>query len=786
MEKGIINISARELVEFVLMSGDITSGFPTGSGAIEGIKGHKLLQKVQGYKSEVTVRHSIEVDDIKIEITGRIDGVIEEEGSVVIDEIKTVENDLEEIDDGNDLHWGQAKCYAYIYAVQNNLAYIDVQLTYYSISTREIKRFRRRCSFDELKLFFYEVISKYVEWAKLLRDWAYIRDKSIKELSFPYASYRKGQRKLAVATYNAIKNGKKLFVQAPTGIGKTIATIFPAVKAIGEGLTSKVFYLTAKNTNITVAEETLDKLSQGGLRIKRLTITAKEKICFNGEITCDPEKCDYAKGHFDRVKDAIRDIFKEDAFTREKIEIYARKHKVCPFEFSLDLSLWSDFIMCDYNYVFDPKAYIRRHFDNKTDYVFLIDEAHNLVDRAREMFSAELYKKKILHLKKTIKNELPDIAKSLFKMNKYMLKLRKACGEGNFFIQKEVPDEIYGILRNFIEKAVLWLKKEINAPFRQELLELYFDIYTFIRIYELYDEKYVTYAEKIEDEIKLKIFCVDPSKLINKALNRGKAAIFFSATLTPIDYFQQMFGCADDEVCSRLKLASPFPRENMCLLIDNSVSTKYDERKLSYSVISDIIFASISGKRGNYLVFFPSYEYMYNVYERFVEKYPNIKTLRQDPNMTEGERREFLNCFCENNECYTIGFAVMGGIFGEGIDLTGDRLLGVIIIGVGLPQICFERDIIKDYYQKLSGKGFEYAYIYPGMNRVLQAAGRVIRTERDRGIILLIDERFTHWIYKRLFPPEWSPKIVKDENEIKAQVVKFWNEAGLVHKSGTT
>lgn len=774
-----IKISVRNLVEFVLRAGDLDTRFMGSSRAVEGTRAHQKIQKASkdNYMPEVTLKHELDYRGFLFNLEGRADGVIEEEEGYIIDEIKSTTRDLEFIDENyNELHWAQGKCYGYIYAADNSLDNIQVQLTYYQLDTEEIKRIKKTFTIGELREFFYDLLDKYFVWANLTKDWLIQRNAAIKLLEFPFDNYRRGQRELAVAAYKTITEGKKLFVQAPTGIGKTISTIFPAIKAMGEGATSKIFYLTAKTITRQVAEEAILKMTNKGLSIKAVTLTAKDKICFSEGKGCNPEDCQYAKGHFNRVNDAMLDILKEEGIlTREIIEDYAKKHNICPFEFSLDLAIWADCVICDYNYVFDPRVYLKRFFaDNNGDYTFLIDESHNLVDRAREMFSATLRKRAFLDLKRVMKDKEPKISKVLNKLNSYMLDMKKKCENNNSHVQREVPDDIYALLRKLIKESEEWLVRNEKLEGHQELLDLYFDALAFVKIGEIYDERFVTYVEKTNEDTIIKLFCLDPSFLLREAIKRGKTAIYFSATLAPLGYFREILGGSDEDYV--MQLSSPFSVDNLCLLVGDKISTRYKNRAQSYDDICQYIKVMISEKVGNYLVFFPSYQYMNKVYELFVEYYPGIQTILQSPIMVEEEREEFLNKFIPNPKESLVAFAVLGGIFSEGIDLKGDRLSGAAIIGVGLPQICLERDIIKNYFQDKNGKGYDYAYMYPGMNKVLQGAGRVIRSEEDKGIVMLIDERFSYPSYKDLFPVHWSKYCkVRDIKAIGKNISEFWS-----------
>jgi DNA excision repair protein ERCC-2 len=643
------------------------------------------------------------------------------------------------------------------------------------MDTGEIHTFRQSITMVELASFFQELVSSYLQWAETIVRWGLLRDESIRKLEFPFSSYRPGQREMAVAVYRTIKNGGHLLMQAATGIGKTMAAIFPAVKALAEGFSSKVFYLTARTTGRIAAEKALDELRQKGLKLKSLTITAKDKICFNPDSACNPEECEFAKGHFDRIRGALTDMFRLEAFNRDTVEQVSQSHQVCPFEFSLELSLWSDCIICDYNYAFDPRIFLRRFFiEDSGDYTFLIDEAHNLVDRSREMFSAEIFKQTILDVRHRIRNGLPHIYKSLGKINSWMVKARKKCDQyGLSRYEKDPPDDLYPLLRNFIRLTERWLSRNIKAPFREELLELFFTVSGFLRVVEQYDQSYATCFEKIKKDLKLKLFCIDPSTQLKTALHRCRAAVFFSATLTPMEYFKKILGC--DENAQRLMLMSPFPVKNLGLFLADDVSTLYRQRENTKQQVAQALCTLIVQKKGNYLIFFPSYEYMMMVFKSFNSECPENEIILQTPNMSESDKEAFLKRFGRENHRTLVGFAVMGGIFAEGIDLVGERLSGAAVVGVGLPGISLERELIREYFTHTLNAGFEYAYQYPGLNRVLQAAGRVIRTETDRGIVFLIDQRYGTYRYKSLFPEEWNPVRVQNQKQFAQDLQKFWN-----------
>jgi DNA excision repair protein ERCC-2 len=777
--KSELKIAVRELVEHVLRSGDLIFEFLGSSRPVEAIRAHQKIQKSrpETYQAEVSISHQVETARVRLNIAGRIDGVYTEPDRIIIEEIKTSARHPDYFEQNEQpVHWGQVKTYAYIYAAEHRLDEIVTQLTYYQIDSGEVRELQRTFTVSELEFFFQDLVGRYLQWAETIIHWSERRDESIRDLGFPFATYRSGQRQMAVEAYRAIRNNAQLLVQAATGIGKTIAVLYPAVKAIAEEFSQKIFYLTARTTGQMVAEKALDELRAGGLRLKSLTLTAKDKICFCPDSACHPDECEYARGHYDRINDAVKAIFTRDAFSRETIEQTAKEFRVCPFEFSLELAVWADCIICDYNYAFDPRVFLRRFFQEENgDYTFLIDEAHNLVDRSREMFSAEIFKQPVLDVRRQLKQALPHIFRSLGRVNAWLVKAKKKCDEsGNPLSEKHPPDDFFPLLRGFLFIAERWLSLNVKTPFREGLLELYFAVSGFLRVADQYDECYATCYEKIGKDLKLKLFCVDPSVHLAKVMNRCRAAVYFSATMTPIDYFKQILGC--ERSAQELILHSPFPGKNLGLFISDQISTYYRQRDQTVSQVSRVISTLIAQKRGNYLLYFPSYAYMMKIYHAFKADSPLSETILQTPGMAESEREAFLRRFSQDNPQTLVGFAVMGGIFGEGIDLVGDRLLGAVVVGVGLPAISLERELIKAYFTNTLSAGFEYAYLYPGINRVLQAAGRVIRTENDRGVVLLVDQRYAKFQYKSLLREEWDPVRVQDARQLADDLQKFWNQ----------
>lgn len=775
-----LHISVRNLVEFIFREGDIDNRggkLANPDAMTEGTRIHRMIQKSMGpdYQAEVPLSITFEEKDYVLTIEGRADGFfLDEEEVPVIDEIKGMYMNLEHLEEPIYVHKAQAMCYAYIVSVQNNIQRIGIQMTYCNLDTNEIKRFIEYYTFEEVESWFLELIDSYKRWAEFEIRWKRLRQNSIKALDFPF-EYREGQKNLVTDVYRTILRRKTLFLQAPTGVGKTISTVYPAVKAVGEGLGDRIFYLTAKTITATVARDTFALLTEQGYRGKVIQLTAKEKMCFCDEVECNPIHCPYARGHFDRVNDAVYDILQsEDLMTRDVLLEYARKHEVCPFEFSLDVSSWSDDIVCDYNYVFDPTVYLKRFFQEgiKGDYIFLVDEAHNLVERSREMYSATLCKEDVLAAKRLLKPYHKGLESLLDKCNKQMLEYKRECN--GYHIYENLGSIMYTLM-NIASKLSDFLQKPMDIPGRKEILDFYFVVRNFLAIYDLVDENYVIYSEINEEgKFVIKLFCVDPSKNLQRCLDKGNATIFFSATLLPINYYKDLLSTKKDNYAVYAK--STFSDAKRLLMLGRDVSTKYTRRNIDeFTKISNYIDATVKVKKGNYMVFFPSYALMNQVYEVFVEKNHEVDVIVQQNNMREAEREEFLRSFEEEREKSLVAFCVMGGIFGEGIDLKNDKLIGAIIVGTGLPQISNEREILKNYYDDRSGSGFDFAFRYPGMNKVLQAAGRVIRTTEDYGIILLLDERFLQSDYTSIFPREWDKRDVVDCETVSKVVEKFWN-----------
>lgn len=822
-----IRVSVRQLVEFILREGNIDNRRTGGSDTAmqEGGRIHRMIQRRMGsdYHAEVMLRHVWKTQEYDVVIEGRADGIIDtlwnqraeaqdsevliEESAglptdmnsvmdeVVIDEIKGTYRDLKRINKPVGVHLAQAKCYAYIYASQNRISTIGVRMTYCNMETEEIKYFHESYTFNELSEWFTQLLLEYKKWTDFQFAWNRKRTESIKQMSFPFP-YREGQKELVTYVYQTIYHRRKLFLEAPTGVGKTISTVFPSVKAIGEGMAEKIFYLTAKTITRTVAQDCFKLLAEHGLAMKVLVITAKDKICPMEETECNPDYCPYAKGHFDRINNAMYELLQsENMFSRDIILECARKHQVCPFEMSLDMSMYADAIICDYNYVFDPNVYLKRFFAEglgSKDYIFLIDEAHNLLERGREMYSAALFKEDFLKMKKLVKKESPKLERQLEKCNKELLAMKRECV--NYRREGMIAPFVMALTRAYATMDE-FLEEHDSMPERSELLDFYFDIAHFLNMYEIMDDNYVVYSQQMQEgEFMLKLFCVNPANNLKNCMYRGRSTILFSATFLPIQYYKKLLGGEEQDY--EVYAQSTFQEEKKKLLLANDVTSKYVRRSdEEYQRIARYIYEVVQQRYGNYMVFFPSHAFLEEVYDCFMEYYYNeecMECILQEEYMSEAMREDFLKRFTGNEGCdlnmeiafeieeeedkILIGFCVMGGIFSEGIDLKNDSLIGALIVGTGLPQVCCERELLKEYFDELGDNGFDYAYRYPGMNKVLQSAGRVIRTTEDVGVVALLDERFMTYQYRKMFPREWSQYEIVNVDEVSKRVEKFWND----------
>lgn len=772
-----VRLSARELAEFLLRSGSIDSRFAGFNRAQEGSRIHRQLQsaykKEEGsdYKSEVFLKAERMVSGVPYQIEGRADGIFTDtDGVRTIDEIKTTAGQI--APDSHPEHWAQAKIYAAILCETESLLQVRVRLTYFQVDEEETVPFQEDLTAEQAETYLCDLLEQYAPWAKREQAWREERKASLSELAFPFPQYRPGQRAMAGEIFRTFRDRKILLCQAPTGIGKSMSTIFPALKAIGAGFGDKVFYLTARGTTAAAAENAVRILREASApKLRCITLTAKDKLCFLDERNCTPEACPYADGYYTRLRQGLHRALEEENYTRADIERLAKELTLCPFEFQLDLSLWCDLLIGDYNYLFDPVVSLKRYFEGNGEYLFLVDEAHNLPSRARDMYSTALFLSqfqetaRVLGRKKSrLKTLIKEAANGLEEMR--ILCMRE---ENHTFFQEMPPESLTKSLLKLAQPMQEYLDEHKEGEEHDAVLELYFAVQDFLRVVDGYDSHYTTQCSAWGKEAEISLLCLDPSDFLAGSFALGRASVLFSATLSPPDYYRNVLGCGEARC---IALPSPFPRENLGLYIVRGVSTRYKDREQSAALVAEYLYAMVRSKVGNYIAYFPSYAYLDMILELFESAHPEVRTLVQQAGMNDAARDSFLAEFSESPTETLLGFGVLGGVFGEGIDLTGSRLIGTAIVGVGLPMVSPRQEKLREYYEEVFGSGFEYAYRYPGMNKVLQAAGRVIRTDTDRGIVLLIDDRYLTMDYRRLCPPHWDgAQIVRSPEELTRQAV---------------
>ena len=775
-----LTLSVHQLVDFLLRTGDIDNRVFNRSSMTEGSKVHSNYQAKQGsdYLSEYPLLHRFNVDGVEITLQGRADGIIKRKtGEFVIDEIKSTIIDLKEFRDNNfEWHIGQAKCYAFLFMLEQNLDSIGVRLTYIKQGKEKEKRIEEYTFLKpELEQFVYSLFEDYLAFYNIIFRHVEEKNKSIEGLSFPFNKYRSGQRELAKYCYAVAVNGGRFFTEAPTGIGKTMSTLFPFIKGSKDDEECKIFYLTAKTSGKESAYQAVNILKNKGFVANDIVITAKDKICFCKGCACNPDECPYAKGYYNKIQSVLKlALLNNSTFDQELVTRIAKENELCPFELELDLSLFCDIIICDYNYMFDPISYMKRYFDeDASHHLALVDEAHNLIDRSRDMYSGMISYKKFKEARKSVRHsKLVKLKRAMTKMSK-LFKDALEGRENGQHIFDHYPDALYTTLNSFIN-TMQDINKNEHKEMTKELLDFYLDVNEFFKLSDYYCDKYLIYLDILDENVNIHLYCLDASSFIGRTLRKVKGSVLFSATLQPIEYYIDTLG-GDKKDDPHLILPSPFPINNLKILVAPKVSIKYKNREQSYQEVADYVSGFIKNKVGNYFIYSPSYEYM----ERLI-KVMSLEGLTyyvQNKEMTEEERKDFLLNFKENPEETTLGFLVIGGAFSEGIDLVDDRLIGAVVIGIGMPRINFQSDKIAEYYKSKDLPGHDYAYLNPGMNKIMQAVGRVIRSEHDRGAVLLIDERYMNHQYQDLFRAEWKNyEVVLNPQEVTSILTKFFKE----------
>ncbi len=800
-------IGVRELCRIACTAGDIDVRHNSEELISDN---HKIIQSRAGEGAEIerALTLTVPFKGFSVCLRGRADiihvAVIDGDCRLAeeVEEIKTVPGQMLASPPAP-VHMAQAKLYAMMLCHEARLERVGCRLTYVSPDGTKTRTFARQYLSDELDFFLASILSK-AEWRLCdERDRVLVRLASVKDTKFPYPELRPGQKELINSVYSTVKKERRLFAQAPTGIGKTISTLYGAVRALGDGCGKRIFYLTAKASTRREAYRAAAALYGSGLMFRTVVLSSREQCCSNpvaavcggGSMLCHPDACPYARGYYNRREAVLLSMLsKYRGFSRNAIISEAKQAGICPYELSLDLSELCDIIICDYNYVFDPAVRLRRYFSDDSasgGSVLLVDEAHNLPERARDMFSADFntaylsdFSQYLPALGEKIEKNAAELERSLTEIKAYCSDNLYKTDDGNeigYYVGRELPPGIGDkiIALGDACEAYLRANTSMSPPETTSATVACSQISRICRRWrstaEEYDERYRTYIDVSGGNILLRQYCLDPSAPIDATLQKIKAAVFFSATLTPADYFSELLGGGRNYTA--LSLHSPFPEKNLFIAATTCVSTRYDDRERSAKRIATIIAATASARAGNYIVYFPSYKFLDSVYLCFTRKHPGVKVIKQTPHMSPDEKNEFISFFREDTGILRIGFCVLGGSFSEGVDLPGDRLIGTVIAGVGLPGLSFERNLIRDYYENKIEDGYNYAYTYPGMNRVLQAAGRVIRRADDRGVVILADDRYALPPYTSLYPPHWKHIHRVDDIAVLPKLLcEFWRQ----------
>ena len=746
------------------------------------------------YNPNVELSSVALIDGVYFTLLAHADGIIRKDGHITVDRIKVVKGKAFLMPPDTTL-LALLKVSCYLLCLRDDLQSVFGRVTYYNSETKKIKYFNYSYTKDELFAFYNSLREKIKYRILAIAKDAEGKD-ALASARFPYGELREGQEIMIREAHSAIKRGKRIFLEAPTGTGKTISSLFPAIRALGEGYCDRIFYLTPKTATRKEAFLAMSKLYSSGTAVRTVIVTAREQICPCRGMTganggCNPELCEYAIGYYDRVHGALSELIGNySGYSRSIIEQVAKKYKVCPYELSLDLSELCRVIICDYNYVIDPIVYFRRYFGSTGEcgrYTFLVDEAHNLADRAREAYSAQIARsdfEKIFNSvdvldKSRIRDFFEDVILA-FSDVKRLCKdtlVKDENGEDKgFYISNRTYEKICSAFESFVKSASSFLRSNPEHYLKEEINELIFSVRKYIKINEFFDENFRFYATVLDGDISVKCYCLDPSELLDSLFLRANSTVYFSATLTPLEYFCDVLGGKN---AKRVSLPSSFDPDRLCVAVADYVNTRYEEREQNSSEFARVIAATVSAKPGNYIAYFPSYKCLEDTYKVFARKYPKVKTVVQKKNMTVREKDEFLSAFKEDEGHLRIGFCVLGGIFSEGVDLPGSRLIGSIIFGVGLPGISNEKNIIREHYDMKNdeGQGHDYAYAYPGMNNVLQAAGRVIRQEDDEGIVVLADDRYATPKYRAMFPDHWKGVQYAGNASSLAEIMRrFWKK----------
>ena len=764
-------VAVRALCEFTAKQGDLDLRFTPSPSAQEGIAGHTLVtgRRAPGYQAEISLKGQYQC----LSVRGRADGYDPAQNQ--LEEIKTYRGDLSLMPDNHrQLHWAQLKIYGWLLCQKLELSELRLALVYFDIASQKETVLTECHTAAALEAYFDEQCGRFLAWAEQELAHRSARDRLLTDLRFPHPSFRAGQRELAAAVYQAARKGRCLMAQAPTGIGKTIGTLFPLLKACPSEKLDKVFYLTAKTSGRKLALDALALIgnSEPALSLRVLELVAREKACEYPDKSCHGASCPLANGFYDRLPQARSAALAATAdggvLDKEGLRTIALTHHVCPYYLGQDLVRWSDVVVGDYNYFFDISAMLYAlTVANDWRVGVLVDEAHNMIERARKMYTAELDQTAF----KTVRRSAPaTLKKSLDRVHRCWNELHKDQTDP-YQDYPTLPNKFLNALQ-LAGSAITDYMTENPGDIDGGLQRFYFDALHFVRIAELFDQHSLfditTQGQYGHGDGNGKpagaLLCIRnviPALFLAQRFAAAHSTTLFSATLSPWHFYSDTLGLPQDTAW--IDVPSPFGAEHLSVQLVTHVSTRFKHRAESLSPIVDLMAEQYEKRPGNYLSFFSSFDYLQKVCTLFQERYPQIPLWEQSRRMAESEREQFLARFTHASQ--GIGFAVLGGAFAEGIDLPGDRLIGAFIATLGLPQINPVNEKIKQRMSAVFGAGYDYTYLYPGIQKVVQAAGRVIRTQSDRGVVHLIDDRFTRPEVVRLFPDWWNISVGGNERK---------------------
>ena len=764
----IFPINVRALAEFALLKGDLVPAARMADRMLEGTRGHREVQASLGkdWSSEVFVARDLPVGDAVLRVQGRADAVCMKDGRLHVMEIKTTNRYPASIGiDEYPAHLAQGQIYAYLFCLRDGLDGAEVSLRYYRLDGAA-HTYRRSCTLRELEAVFLRCAEPYARWIVMLDRWREEAAPSLQAMRFPYDRFREGQQEMAEAVQRAMRHGNDVLIEAPTGIGKTAASLYGALKALGRGEITAVFYLTARTTGRRAAQQALDLMRAQGLRIRSAAITAKDKVCPMPQRECFG--CPYASDYYTRRRDALREAMGLISADAESVGRLAMDYELCPYELMLDISEQADVIICDYNYVFDPRVRLKRYFDQKSKAGLLIDEAHNLPDRARDMLSAQLSGEEVERLRRLVGRYEGRGSPAWQSLSALLEALTGEIDEPEAYAQ--APNALVDAAQRFVDEIT-----DIG-PSEPELVDLMYEAIWFVRTARRFDETAFRALKLPQGKrFAVRLWCYNPAEHIHRTLNRVGGAALFSATLAPMNHYAAQMGLELNGADEALRLESPFPPRNQ-LTLRLPVSVKLSDRARTMEAVAQVLHGMTEAHTGNYLACFPSFAYMEAAFARYRMNWPDDRAIAQRGFMNEKARAEFIAAFEERPKRSLLAFVVLGGVFAEGVDLPGERLSGAAVVSTGMPQLDYERGLMAELYDDGFGAGGDVAYTYPGLRRVLQAAGRVIRTETDRGVVLLIDTRYDSEAIRELLPANWHPARVRKLDDLKRRLAAFWSE----------